>query len=104
MKLKNPYTGGYIEYPLYFEPEKLNYQIRHDTPFTERYSEWAVSIIATGDMIYIPCGENRCRNIYIVTKFYLDKVVSFPRGIYTIPMSYFTTENILETNKIDIDS
>lgn len=91
MRLQNPYTRGYIEYPLYFEPEKLNYQIYHETPFTERYSEWAVSIIETGDMIYIPTGQNRCRNIYVVTKFYLQGVVKFPQGIYTVPMSYFTT-------------
>lgn len=93
MKLQNPYTRGYIEYPLYFEPEKLNYQIHHETPFTERYSEWAVSEIETGDVIYIPCGQNRCRNIYIVTKFFLNKTVSFPNGIYTIPLSYFITPN-----------
>ena len=91
MQLQNPYTRGYIEYPLYFEPEKLNYYIRHETPFSERYSEWAVSVIDTGDMIYIPYGENRCKNIYIVTKFYLNKEVAFPRGIYTMPFSYFTT-------------
>lgn len=92
MRLQNPFTKGYIEYPLYFEPEKYTYQIRHETPFSNRYSEWAVSIIETGDMIYIPCGENRSRNIYIVTKFYLDKIVSFPRGIYTVPISYFTRQ------------
>lgn len=109
MKIQNPYTRGYIEYPLFFEPEKLNYYIRHETPFSERYSEWAVSIIETGDMIYIPYGQNRCRNIYIVTKFFLDKTVTFPRGIYTIPMSYFTTSQVkivdedIEDNDDDID-
>ena len=104
MRLKNPYTKGYIEYPLCFEPEKLNYQIRHETPFTERYSEWAVSVISTGDMIYIPCGQNRCRDIYVVTKFYLDKTVTFPRGIYTIPMSYFSTEkNIVKSHDDEND-
>ena len=92
MKLQNPYTRGYIEYPLYFEPEKLNYFIQHETPFTDRRSEWAVSMIATGDMIYIPCGQNRSRNIYVVTRFFLNKTVQFPRGIYTIPMSYFTNK------------
>jgi len=93
MKLQNPYTRGYIEYPLYFEPEKLNYQIHHETPFTERYSEWAVSVIETGDVIYIPYGQNRCRNIYVVTKFFLNGTVTYPQGIYTIPVSYFTTPN-----------
>ena len=90
MQLKNPYTRGCVEYPLYFEPEKLNYFIRHETPFTDRYSEWAVSIIESGDMIYMPYGSNRCRNIYIVTKFFLDGTAKFPYGIYTIPLNYFT--------------
>lgn len=93
MKLQNPYTRGYIEYPLYFEPEKLSYFIRHETPFSNFYSEWAVSVIETGDMIYIPCGGNHCRNIYVVTKFFLDGTVQFPKGIYTIPLSYFTNQN-----------
>ena len=91
MKLYNPYTKRYIEYPLSFTPEKYNYFIRHETPFSNFYSEWAVSIIETGDMIYMPYGENRNRNIYIVTRFYLDGVVTYPRGIYTIPKSYFIT-------------
>lgn len=91
MQLQNPYTRGYIEYPLYFEPEKLNYHIRHETPFTERWSEWAVSIIENGDMIYLPYGSNRCKNIYIVTKEYINRQIQFPYGIYIIPMSYFTT-------------
>ena len=90
MRLQNPYTKKYIEYPLEFEPEKLNYQIRHETPFTECFSEWAVSIIATGDMIYIPCGQNRSRHIYVVTRLYRRKQVTFPYGIYTIPLDYFT--------------
>ena len=96
MQLQNPYTRGYIEYPLSFEPEKLNYFIRHETPFSEFYSEWAVSVISTGDMIYIPCGENRSRNIYVVTKFYLSGEVQYPRGIYTIPKSYFTKDRSVE--------
>ena len=91
MKLQNPYTKGYIEYPIFFNLHNLTYHIQHETPFTERRSEWAVSILDTGDMVYVPYGENRCRNIYIVTKFYLNKTVEFPRGIYTIPMSHFTT-------------
>ena len=94
MQLQNPYTRGYIEYPLYFEPERMNYHIRHETPFTERYSEWAVSIIETGDMIYLPYGNNRCKNIYIVTQAYLAKRVQFPYGIYIIPLNYFTTPQV----------
>lgn len=91
MRMQNPYTRGYIEYPLYFEPEKLNYRIEHETPFTERRSEWLVSMIKNGDDIYIPTGENRCRDIYVVTRFYKDGSVQFPKGIYKIPMSYFMT-------------
>lgn len=90
MRLQNPYTRGYIEYPLIFEPEHLSYHIRHDTPFSEYCSEWAVSEIDTGDVIYIPCGQNRSRNIYIVTSFYRSGELKYPHGIYTVPLSYFT--------------
>jgi hypothetical protein len=90
MQLQNPYTRGYIDYPLYFEPERMHYYIQHETPFTDRYSEWAVYIIETGDMVYLPYGQNRCRNIYVVTRFYLNKELAFPHGIYTIPLDYFT--------------
>ena len=93
MRLYNPYTKGYIEYPISFAPEEYNYFICHETPFSNFNSEWAVSIMENGDKIYIPCGENRSRNIYVVTKFYLDGVVKYPKGIYTIPKSYFVTTN-----------
>lgn len=93
MRLYNPYTRKYIEYPLYFNPETLNYHIEHETPFSSFYAEWAVSVIENGDMIYIPYGKNCNRNIYIVTRWYLDKTVTFPKGIYTIPLNYFTTPN-----------
>lgn len=98
MLLKNPYTKGAIEYPLDFDIHSFvldrwfNHHIVHETPFTERRAEWAVSTLKTGDMVYIPYGANRCKDIYIVTNFYLDKTVSFPYGIYTIPMSYFSSE------------
>ena len=91
MILQNPFTRGYVDYPLYFNPETLNYHIRHETPFTERWSEWAVSIVGTGDTIYLPYGQNRCKNIYIVTSDFMSKKVKFPEGIYIIPMSFFTT-------------
>ena len=94
MQLQNPYTRGYIEYPLNFDLEKLHFHIRHETPFTDRWSEWAVSILDNADMIYIPYGQNRCRNIYIVTYFYTSKQVERPHGIYIIPMSTFTTPKI----------
>jgi hypothetical protein len=94
MKLYNPFTRGYIEYPLIFKPEKLSYHIQHETPFTHYNSEWAVSLMESGDMIYIPCGQNRNQNIYIVTRFYLDGTVKYPRGIYSIPMSHFTRKDL----------
>lgn len=92
MRMQNPYTRGYIEYPLSFSPEKLHLEIQHETPFSEFRSEWAVSYMASGDVIYIPCGQNRCRNIYVVTRFYIKGEVKYPRGIYTIPLSYFASE------------
>lgn len=92
MKLYNPYTRGYIDYPLVFEPHKYAYEIRHETPFSDRFSEWYVAVNDDGDYIYIPSGSNRCRYIYIVTRFYINKTVTRPYGIYTIPFSYFTEE------------
>jgi hypothetical protein len=50
-----------------------------------------VTVLESGDILYIPCGENRSRDIYVVTRFYLDKTVKFPKGVYTIPLTYFTT-------------
>lgn len=92
MLLFNPYTKGYFEYPLNFDFEKPTYYIQHETFFCPFHTSWAVTILKTGDVIYIPCGENRSRNIYVVTRFYLDKTVKFPKGVYTIPVDYFTQE------------
>lgn len=89
MRVYNPYTHGYIEYPLNFDLNVLDYHIKHETPFTDRFSEWAVSILESGDMIYIPYGANKCTNIYVVTKPYINKLLSLPHGIYTISMDYF---------------
>lgn len=97
MKLQNPYTRGYIEYPLSFKPSRLEYQITHETPFTERRSEWYVALITTGDMVYIPCGQNRCQNIYIVTKYYRAKQLTYPHGIYTLPLWHFTQPVVGDT-------
>lgn len=91
MKLFNPYTKGYIEYPLNFDFYNRTYHIEHETFFCPYFTSWAVTILETGDVIYVPCGENRSRNIYVVTRFYLDKTVTFPKGVYTIPLNYFTT-------------
>lgn len=85
MRLYNPYTRIYIEYPVDFDIHILSYHIKHETPFTDKYSEWAVSILENGDTIYMPYGNNRCTDIYIVTRYH-----KLPHGIYTIPFSYFT--------------
>lgn len=92
MKLFNPYTKGYIEYPINFDLEQQTYHIEHETFFCPYFTSWAVTVLDTGDVIYIPCGENRSRNIYVVTRFYLDKTVKFPKGVYTVPINHFTTK------------
>lgn len=99
MRLFNPYTKGYIEYPINFDLEKLTYHIEHETFFCRYFTSWAVTVLETGDVVYIPCGENRSRDIYVVTHFYLEKVVSYPKGVYTIPLSYFTRPKFEEENK-----
>ena len=90
MKLFNPYTKGYIEYPLNFDFHTQTFHIEHETFFCPYFTSWAVTILDGGDMIYIPYGRNRSRNIYVVTRFYLDKTVKYPKGVYTIPVNHFT--------------
>lgn len=89
MKLFNPYTKGYIEYPLDFDFNQQTYHIEHETFFCPYFTSWAVTQLKSGDVIYVPCKQNRSRNIYVVTRFYLDKTVAFPKGVYTIPLNYF---------------
>ena len=93
MMLYNPFTRECIEYTVDFDVTVLNYHIRHETPFTDRYSEWAVSMLENGDMVYLPYGNNRCADIYVVTYEFTSKLVPFPHGIYTAPMGYFCTAN-----------
>lgn len=91
MQAKNPYTGGYIEYPLeLLNLNRYEFNICHETPFTDRFSEWYVTILENADMIYIPSGSNRCRDIYIVTWEYTSGQTQKPFGIYTLPVSTFT--------------
>ena len=101
MKLHNPYTKGTIEYPLDFDLNRLTYHIEHETFFCPYHTSWAVTVLHTGDVLYIPCGENRSRNIYVVTRFYLEKVVTFPKGVYTIPVKYFTTPKFKEEDQYE---
>ena len=89
MRLYNPFTRVTIEYPLDFNMHELTYHIRHETLFSDRFTEWAVAVLDSGDMIYMPYGSNMCTDIYVVTVKFINKQVSKPYGIYTIPMSYF---------------
>ena len=89
MFMQNPYTKGYVDYPINFDLENHSYHIEHETFFCPYFAAWAVTTLDTGDVIYIPCGQNRSRNIYVVTQFYLNKVVQFPKGIYIIPITDF---------------
>ena len=96
MKIYNPYTRVHIDYPLDFDMHKLNYHIQHETLFSDRFAEWAVAMLESGDMIYLPYGQNMCPDIYIVTRKFLNKEVAKPYGIYTIPMNYFTRSESYE--------
>ena len=93
MLVQNPFTKHTREYPVeLLSLNKYEFHITHETPFSDRRSEWAVTILDTADMRYIPSGSNRCRNMYIVTWERTSGQVSFPHGIYTVPMSYFFTQ------------
>lgn len=94
MTLYNPYTRRYIEYPIDLNLNRYTFHIEHETCFCSYFVPWAVTVLMTGDMVYIPCGDNRSHNIYIVTKFYRTKQVAHPHGIYTIPMSHFTRKGM----------
>lgn len=96
MKVQNIYTGEYIMLPIQFEPERMHYHIRHETPFSDRWSEWAVFIINTGDMIYLPYGSNKCEHLYIVTAAYRLGMVEHPYGIYKIPIHNFMSIPVIE--------
>lgn len=89
--MKNPFTKESIDYPLFLlDFSKYEFHIRHETPFTDRCSEWAVTILENGDTVYIPAGANRCRNIYIILDGYQFQ---FPSGVYAIPKDCFIMED-----------
>lgn len=90
IKLYNPYTKKYVDHNLDLNSSVYHYRIQHETPFSDRCVEWDVDVLESGDMMYVPCGNNMCPNIYIVTKLYLDRSVKLPHGIYTIPVEQFT--------------
>ena len=91
MTLYNPYTGTDIEYNINLDLIRRTFDIEHETDFCSFLMPWHVVLLMSGDMVYIPRGRNRSRNIYVVTKYYRIKAVEHPHGIYTIPMSYFAT-------------
>lgn len=91
MKLYNPYTHHYINYPLDLSSDNivLEYHITHETFFCSWHTSWCVAHLESGDVLYIPYGDRNRRNIYVVTPFYLDKTVSFPHGVYTLSYNEF---------------
>ena len=95
MLLHNPYTRGSINYPLDLSDHNitLNYRIEHETFFSPFFSAWLVAELESGDAIYIPTGQNRNRNVYVVTKFYRTKEIKHPYGVYTINYNDFAREN-----------
>ena len=99
MKLYNPYTKGSIDYPLDLSSNNivLEYHITHETFFCAWRTSWLVLNLESGDVIYIPYGEQNRRDIYIVTPFYLNKEVQFPHGVYTLSYSKF-----LDSSSINI--
>ena len=89
MKLYNPYTKVHIEYPLDFNGHEIVYHIQHETLFCDRFAEWTVVELSSGDTLYIPYGSNMCPDVYVVTMKFITKQVSKPYGIYTVPMRHF---------------
>jgi hypothetical protein len=97
MLMRNPFTNGYINYPLDLSHDNIviDYYITHDTFFCPAHTTWSVIKLLNGDTIYLPYGEKNRYDVYIVTSYYLDKIVEFPHGIYTIKYSTFIRENEL---------
>lgn len=90
MLVEHLYQKGYVEYPINFDLKRRTFHVDHETCFCPYFTSWCVTLLETGDMVYIPAGQNRSRYIYIVSWDYTRRAVSFPRGIYKIPISYFT--------------
>lgn len=91
LHMVNPFTRECIEYPLFLlDLIDLEYYICHETPFSDRYSEWLVAVLKNGDTVYIPYSNNRCRDIYIVS----HNFVALPYDIYSIPFKYFLNDDL----------
>lgn len=91
VKTTNPFTRECLEYPLFLlDCTDLEYYICHETPFSDRYSEWLVATLKNGDTIYIPYNNNRNGYVHIVTRDF----VALPHDIYTIPFSYFLSADL----------
>lgn len=97
MLMHNPYTNGYVDYPLDLSRRNvvLDYYITHETFFCPTYSTWSVIHLYSGDIVYLPYGDRNRRDIYVVTYYYRTKQVSFPYGVYTIKYSAFMQESEL---------
>lgn len=93
MTLYNPYTHGYIEYPLDLEDDNIIRQcfIEHETFFCPWHTQWSVLYLYNGDVIYIPYGNRNHRKAYIVTAYYLNRQIEFPYGVYTIDFMTLAT-------------
>ena len=90
MLVNKLYNKGYIEYPIDFNLQRRTFHVEHETCFCPYHTSWEVTLLETGDMVYIPSGQNRSRDIYIVSWFHTNGTLKFPHGIFTIPMSTFT--------------
>lgn len=84
MIMRNHYTKQYIDLPIYVDYANLQFDICHETPFYAGFSEWNVAILPDGNRIYMPIGNNKQLNIYVVLKLYLDREIKYPHGIYEI--------------------
>lgn len=89
MMLFNYYTREIVDYPVNIDTRQLEYQIKHETPFSDRFSEWSVSVLDNGDELYIPSGNNRCTDVYVVTELFLKHIISPPHGVYTMSLMQF---------------
>lgn len=90
MKVKNPYSRDEVDYPIDLDAVQFSYMICHETVFSPFFSEWKVSVLESGDVIYYPGLENKSRFVYIVTPFFLRHEVDKMHGIFCVPLFQFT--------------
>lgn len=93
MLMNKLYNKGVVNYPIDLSLQRRTFHIEHETVFCPYFSSWEVTLLETGDMVYVPSGQNRSRDIYIVSWNYTNGTLKFPQGIYSIPMRNFTCKN-----------